>query len=95
MTQRYILYSVSWRKRITNRHHNSFLIESYRKEGKIYFCVDDPNPPYNGVRGKGSVRIHEDIEFNVPIAEKTMVMYLGKIDHPMAQAPLNMQKIGQ
>ena len=53
------------------------------------------NPPYKGVRSKGSVRIHEDIAFNVPIAEKIMVKYLGKIDHPMAQALLDMQKKGQ
>ncbi|MFY9964802.1 MAG: pyridoxamine 5'-phosphate oxidase family protein [Nitrososphaeraceae archaeon] len=66
-----------------------------RKGGNIYFCIDDPNPPYKGVRGKGSVRIHEDIAFNVPIAEKIMVKYLGKIDHPMAQALLDMQKKGQ
>jgi general stress protein 26 len=24
----------------------------------IYFCIDDQNPPYKGVRGKGSVNIH-------------------------------------
>ena len=50
-----------------------------RKGGKIYFCVDDPNPPYKGVRGKGIVRIYEDIEFNVPIAEKIMIKYLGNM----------------
>ncbi len=66
-----------------------------RKNENVYFCVDDPNPPYKGVRGKGSVKIHEDINFNVPIAEKIMVKYLGNIEHPMAQALLNMQKGGQ
>src|SRR5215207_3809871 len=59
------------------------------------FCIDDPNFPYKGVRGKGSVKIHEDINFNVPIAEKIMVKYLGNIEHPMAQALLDMQKKGQ
>ena len=44
-----------------------------RKNENVYFCVDDPNPPYKGARGKGSVKIHEDINFNVPIAEKIMV----------------------
>jgi general stress protein 26 len=66
-----------------------------RKNENIYFCIDDPNPPYKGVRGKGSVKIHEDINFNVPIAEKLMVKYLGSIEHPMAQALLDMQKKGQ
>jgi hypothetical protein len=40
------------------------------------------------------VKIHEDINFNVPIAEKILVKYLGDIEHPMAQALLNMQKEG-
>jgi hypothetical protein len=66
-----------------------------RKNENVYFCIDDPNPPYKGVRGKGSVKIHEDINFNVPIAEKIMVKYLGSIEHQMAQALLNMQKGGQ
>ena len=66
-----------------------------RKNENVYFCIDDPNPPYKGVRGKGTVKIHEDINFNVPIAEKIMVKYLGNIEHPMAQALLNMQKGGQ
>ncbi|MGA7369375.1 MAG: pyridoxamine 5'-phosphate oxidase family protein [Nitrososphaeraceae archaeon] len=66
-----------------------------RKNENVYFCIDDPNPPYKGVRGKGSVKIHEDINFNVPIAEKMMVKYLGNVEHPMARALLNMQKGGQ
>jgi len=66
-----------------------------RKNENVYFCIDDPNPPYKGVRGKGSVKIHEDFNFNVPIAEKIMVKYLGNIDHPMAKALLDMQKKGQ
>ncbi|HYZ59648.1 MAG TPA: pyridoxamine 5'-phosphate oxidase family protein [Nitrososphaeraceae archaeon] len=66
-----------------------------RRKGNVYFCIDDPNPPYKGARGKGSVKVHEDINFNVPIAEKLMVKYLGSIEHPMAQALLNMQKGGQ
>ncbi len=44
-----------------------------RKGGKIYFCIDDSNPPYKGVRGKGSVRIYEDVEFNLPIWYKGSV----------------------
>lgn len=66
-----------------------------QKRGNVYFCIDEPNPPYKGVRGKGSVRIHEDIKFNVPIAEKIMVKYLGSVDHPMSLALLDMQRKGQ
>jgi len=62
---------------------------------RVNLCIDDPTPPYKGVRGKGGVKIHEDIKFNVPIAEKIMVKYLGSTEHPMAQSLLNMQKGGQ
>ncbi|HZD35131.1 MAG TPA: hypothetical protein VE130_08000 [Nitrososphaeraceae archaeon] len=41
------------------------------------------------------MKILEDIDFNVPIAEKIMVKYLGSTEHPMAQALLGAQKKGQ
>jgi len=28
----------------------------------IYFCVDEPNQTYKGVRGKGKMKVHENIE---------------------------------
>ena len=61
----------------------------------VYFCIDDPNPPYKGARGKGTVKIHEDVNFNIPIAEKITVKYLGNLEHPMAKALLDLQKKGQ
>ena len=66
-----------------------------RRNENIYFCIDDPNPPYKGVRGKGRVRINEDIDFNIPIAEKIMIRYLGNLEPPMAQALLDAQSKGQ
>jgi nitroimidazol reductase NimA-like FMN-containing flavoprotein (pyridoxamine 5'-phosphate oxidase superfamily) len=56
-----------------------------KKNDKIYFCVDDGNPPYKGIRGKGNVRISSDPQRNLPIAEKIMLKYLGSTDHPMAK----------
>ena len=66
-----------------------------RNKENVYFCIDDPNPPYKGARGKGTVKIHEDVNFNIPIAEKIMVKYLGNLEHPMAKALLDLQKKGQ
>jgi hypothetical protein len=60
----------------------------------VYYCVDDPKPPYKGVRGKGKVKIHEDVSHNIPIAEKIMVKYLGSLEHPMAKSLMNNVKIG-
>jgi Pyridoxamine 5'-phosphate oxidase len=66
-----------------------------RNNETIYFCIDDQNPPYKGVRGKASVNIHEDVNFNIPIAEKILIKYLGNLQHPSAQTLLAAQKKGQ
>jgi len=52
----------------------------------VYFCVDDPNPPYKGVRGKGTARILEEVKFNLGIWEKIMARYRGNLEDPMAIA---------
>jgi S-ribosylhomocysteine lyase LuxS involved in autoinducer biosynthesis len=44
--------------------------------------------------GKGKVKIHEDINHNIPIAEKIMVRYLGSLEHPMAKALMSSVKNG-
>ena len=33
-----------------------------RRKNTIYFCIDDETVPYKGVRGKGVVRISEDVK---------------------------------
>jgi general stress protein 26 len=68
--------------------------ENLHKNNTIYYCVDEPNIPYKGVRGKGRVKIHEDINHNIPIAEKIMVRYLGSLEHPMAKALMSNVKNG-
>jgi general stress protein 26 len=82
---------------------NKFYIETSKRSKKtenlnrkniVYYCVDDPNPPYKGVRGKGKVKIHEDINHNIPIAEKIMVKYLGSLAHPMATSLMGTVKDG-
>ncbi len=41
--------------------------------------------PYKGVRGKASVRVSEDIQANIPIAEKIMLKYTGSLDNEVAK----------
>jgi len=36
----------------TGKHSKK--MENLSRNNTIYFCIDDPNPPYKGVRGKGS-----------------------------------------
>jgi hypothetical protein len=61
----------------------------------IYFCIDDQNPPYKGVRGKGTVKIYEDVDFNVPVAAKIHLRYLGSLENPISQALMDAIKKGQ
>jgi hypothetical protein len=56
-----------------------------RRNNIIYYCIDDDNIPYKGVRGKGTVRISDDVEYNLPKVERIVIKYLGSIEHPMSQ----------
>jgi general stress protein 26 len=69
-------------------------VHNLRRNETVYFCVDDPNPPYKSVRGKGTVMIHEDLDFNITILEKTIPRYSGKLEDPNAQALLDELKKG-
>jgi nitroimidazol reductase NimA-like FMN-containing flavoprotein (pyridoxamine 5'-phosphate oxidase superfamily) len=44
--------------------------KNLKQNDKVYFCVDDGNPPYKGVRGKGNVKIMSEPNANLPIAEQ-------------------------
>jgi len=69
-------------------------VENLNRNNLIYYCVDIPYMPYKGVRGKGRVRIHEDINYNIPIAKKIMVRYLGSLAHPIATSLMNTVRDG-
>jgi general stress protein 26 len=69
-------------------------IDNLRNKQNIYFCIDDPNIPYKGVRGKGSVKIFEDININVPIVEKMHIRYLGTLEHPISRELIDSVKKG-
>jgi general stress protein 26 len=60
-------------------------ISSLRKNNVIAYCIDDPTPPYKGVRGKGKVKIHEDVSHNMSIAKKWLLKTVGNLDHPNAK----------
>jgi general stress protein 26 len=36
-------------------------VQHLRKNNTIAYCIDDPHPPFKGVRGKATVKIHEDV----------------------------------
>ena len=56
--------------------------QNLRNRPTIYFSIDDENPPYRGVKGKGSATIFEDPNRIVPKGEKVSMKYIGTLDHP-------------
>ena len=60
-------------------------VSNLRKNNVIAYCIDDPSPPFKGVRGKGIVKIYQDVSHNVPIAKKYMMKRVGSLDHPIAK----------
>lgn len=77
----------------TGRHSKK--MENLTRNDTIYFCVDDPLPPYKGVRGKGKVKVFYDVNFNVLIAQKIHMRYLGNLEHPMAHELIDAIKKSQ
>ena len=64
---------------------NSRKANNMRRKNIIYFCVDDENMPYKGVKGMGSATIIDDVKKTTPIAEKIMIKYTGSLDNPIAK----------
>ena len=60
----------------------------------VYFCIDEPNQPYKGVRGKGKVKVHDSTDHNVPIEEKIVVKYLGGLESQGAKMLMDLSRSG-
>jgi uncharacterized pyridoxamine 5'-phosphate oxidase family protein len=73
---------------------NSKKVSNIKKNPSTYFCVDDPNPPYKGVRGKGNTKIIDNINSNISITEKIMLKYLGTLEHHMAKTLMEQVRKG-
>ena len=66
-----------------------------RERPNIYFCVEDGNSPYKGVKGKGVATIFNDLQAVISISEKMITKYLGTLDNPMAKAISERSKSGE
>ena len=61
----------------------------------IYFCIDDENLPYMGVRGKALVKVSTDVASNIPIAERIMIKYTGDLGNKVAKVLMDGVRAGQ
>ena len=64
------------------------------KNNLIYYSIDDENMPYKGVKGKGTVRLLEDINSNLTIAEKIILKYMGSLKNDIGLFIINQIKEG-
>ena len=70
-------------------------VQNILLKNTIYFCIDDENLPYIGVRGKALVKISTDVGDNIPIAERIMVKYTGDLNNKVAKMLMDGVKDGQ
>jgi len=61
----------------------------------VYFCIDDENLPYRGVRGIALVKKSTDVEDNIPNAERIMVKYTGDLENKVANMLMDGVRAGQ
>jgi nitroimidazol reductase NimA-like FMN-containing flavoprotein (pyridoxamine 5'-phosphate oxidase superfamily) len=64
---------------------NSKKVDNLRRRNTIYFCIDDPTPPYKGVRGKATVKINEDINHNLSVTKKLLMRATGSLEDPISK----------
>ena len=70
-------------------------VQNIRHKNMVYFCIDDENLPYRGVRGKALVKISTDVEDNIPIAERIMIKYTGNLENKVAKMLMDGVRAGQ
>jgi general stress protein 26 len=69
--------------------------QNVRERPTIYFCVEDGNSPYKGVKGKGVATISDDVQTVISISDKMIMKYLGTLYNPMAKAISERSKSGE
>jgi hypothetical protein len=60
----------------------------------IGFCIDDPTPPYKGVKGKGMAVIQKDIAYNKDIIKKFVDSIVVGSNHPISKFMLSQIESG-
>ena len=70
-------------------------VRNIQYKNTVYFCIDDENLPYRGVRGKALVKVSTNVENNIPIAERIMIKYTGDLKNKVAKILMDGVKAGQ
>ena len=70
-------------------------VQNIQHKNIVYFCIDDENLPYMGVRGKALVKVSIDVEDNIPVAERIMIKYTGNLENKVAKVLMDGVRAGQ
>ena len=70
-------------------------VQNIQHKNMVYFCIDDENLPYRGVRGKALVKVSTNVEDNIPIAERIMIKYTGDLENKVAKILMDGVRAGQ
>lgn len=70
-------------------------VQNIQHKNMVYFCIDDEDLPYRGVRGKALVKISTDVEGNIPIAERIMIKYTGDLENKVAKMLMDGVRAGK
>ena len=69
--------------------NDSKKVQHLKNRNIMSYCIDDPNPPYTGVRGKGTVKFLVDIKKNIPLTQKYLKKLTGSLDNHFAKWLMN------
>jgi uncharacterized pyridoxamine 5'-phosphate oxidase family protein len=69
--------------------NDSKKVQHLKNRNIMSYCIDYPNPPYTGVRGKGTVKFLVDIQKNIPLAKKYLKKLTGSLDNHFAKWLMN------
>jgi general stress protein 26 len=64
-------------------------VQHLKNRNIMSYCIDDSNPPYTGVRDKGTVKFLVDIQKNIPLAKKYLKKLTGSLDNHFAKWLMN------
>ncbi len=51
----------------------------------VYFSIDDETFPHKGVKGKGDIKLLENTNSNIKIAEKIIIKYMRSLENDLAR----------
>lgn len=69
-------------------------VQNILRNNLVYFSIDEDVGEFRGVRGKGTIKILDDVKFNKSITEKIILKHVGSLDGTLAKKIMDEIKNG-